>query len=404
MSFDGIFLAEAARHKSVVIDAVLQQFATSLPRSKIATVVLPAAAVYCASCKRWFSRETMDALAAAMKKPEDVACPLVPAVNSAALQRLTGDRKLPLQLSVEACSLTTAQAEPPKSSNEAASLDSEALLCFGGANTPLVSKKRRLQATPVEDLPVPSKQLCTDATARGDAGATPADGPPYVDTRLADVAPSSTIAASVSDVRMTVSCQPSEAATASCDESHATQNDALVVPRPPQPGQGGMEEWMRDNPDRPRLPGGSDDACVDRGDRQYLSPIASSRIGSHQMPPGAVMTRQPWRHRKPQLQHSSPDRHQSDSGILVKGTIDCVKALVERNVGKENKGPCVKEGSPCMSHKRRHVSPVLNRWEISKIWFAIAKRNDLAISIARSLRLVLFSCSSVTPGKDVSNA
>lgn len=362
-SFDFVFLAEGARHKSAVIDAVLQKFTTALPRSRIATVVLPAATVYCGSCKRWFSRETMDALAATAKEPKDLAFPLVAAVNSAALQRLTGRCKFPLQLSTQSCSLTAVKAGPPNHGKESASLDTEALLCFGAANTPLVPKKRRLQPTPVDDLPVPSKQVCTDAIARSCAGATPADGSVDGDIRMADVAPSSTIAASVSDMRVAVDYHPiATAAMMSAYEDRATQNGALAAPLPPQPGQGGMDEWMRDNPDRPRLPGGSDDACVNRRDPPTLSPIASARISSHQQPSGAVMTRQPWRHIKTKPQRSPPDGlHESDSGVLIKGAIDRAKPLLERSFGKENEGPGLKGVWPCTSHQRRHVSPVLNR-------------------------------------------
>ena len=382
--------AEAARHKSAIIDAVIDKFSPPLPRSRIATAVLPGAAAYFSSCKRWFSRGTLQTLADAKSDSKILTTSLLPAVNSAALQRMTGQGKLPLQLPTKKIGQAVGSNVAVAKGYAAVGGPLAAATTVEGSDLiPVAAKKRRLQPVPIDDQDVPSKQLRTSAVVNlGNA----AHGVAH-DVCMADCAPADPHGSA-----------PPATRTAAVDQAFALAADGstrvsggdavitpLAVPRPPQPGQGGMEEWMRDNPDRPRLPGGSgDDFCAHDRYHELLTSVTTVRhCRSLPSPPSRIMSRQTWR-RKDLKQSLDPFNLKAGLKKLPQQTCEHAD-LMEQAVGKENKGPFAK-AMPAGSPREKISSPLLPRCELIADVFSTSQRSPLATACVVSWCLLWINC------------
>eukprot|EP00892_Ulva_mutabilis_P003191 jgi/Ulvmu1/12873/UM098_0061.1 len=359
---------ESAKQKSAIIHAIIERFAPALPRSRIATAVLPAAAAYCGSYKRWFSKETIQTVTDAKHGSKALSSAQLPAVNSAALHRATGQGTLPLQLPGK-------KLPSPKSDAGAFSamqLDSEtkATLCTpessaAAAPASFAVKKRRLQPIPADDQATPLKHQCMAAVeCTGNAA--------VIRANAAANGGSMTACASIGSL----GCAPSNAGTASghdvdpptaaTDTATHGRNEAgmpVPLPQPPQPGEGGIAEWMRDNPDRPRLPGGSSNTFkAHEGSYRRCPPMETGHAGNSPAAATRVMTRQPWRRTCVQRQKA-----QGSSGLrpgpgdLEKEVPGTNGQIVGPNSGKENKCPSKCDLSPYLSPLHQHPSPLLPR-------------------------------------------
>lgn len=303
-------------------------------------------------------------LAQAKNDSQTLTSSLLPTVNSAALLRVTAQSRLPLQLPAKKHSCLGA--------GNRAGLIMQADNVPGGASiapthgadvasATTVLKKRRLEPTPIYDEGAPSKQRrgrtmgCTvNMSHTAGAGICKAGCASY---DASGAAPSVCMDA--------VHQEGPTAATGIAMHGSSEDVAPLPVPEPPQPGEGRIEEWMQNNPDRPRLPGGSgEDVRMHDGDDHVHLPPDVACLSNRPVSCPRIMTRQPWRRKDTQPQNSLvSDWQKPASGDLTKQSPSLTDWLVEQQNGKENKRPPADKPSPLVSQSDLCPSPLLFRCE-----------------------------------------
>lgn len=308
----------------------MDAFVPSLSRSRIATIVLPSAIAYCSSSKRWFSRAKLNEVDRGTANDDSAAPPRI-------------NLQAPTNLGVPSI-----QSEPY---NAITGATPRGGACETGASIEALvpPKKRRLQPICVQDQAASSKQVCTGAADQsGKAGSDMLETYSSAPDRMPHLFSSETQDCAMPLMGACTVSQPSLASAVACNLRQTRVNSHAPAAQQPQPGQGDMEAWMRENPDRPRLPGGGDDVLDDRP----LARADHTCDPNLMKPPAPAIARQPWRRKqsKDRGQASSLGKSALSVCALEEGSARSCSSLSYSTCGKENEGPCASLRVP-------HVSP-----------------------------------------------